>query len=160
MFVAISLTSCPSRGTLLPRPAQKLGRQWIGIDVTYIAVDLIEKRLRHTYGESITGSYEVLGIPRDRASALALFSRSPFDFERWAVSLLNGQPNQKQVGDKGIDGVARFPLDARGSIGRILISVKGGRQLNPAMVRDIGGTVTTQKAEPGSTVEVGARRLS
>lgn len=132
--------------------AQKLGRKWIGIDVTYISVDLIEKRLKHTYGDAIDGSYEVLGIPRDRASALALFSRSPFDFERWAVSLLNGQPNVKQVGDKGIDGVARFPLDARGAFGRILISVKGGKQLNPSMVRDLGGTVTTQKAEMGILV--------
>ena len=92
--------------------AQKLGRKWVGIDVTYIAIDLIEKRLQHTYGDEIKESYEVLGIPRDKRAALALFSRSPFDFERWAVSLIDGQPNQKQVGDKGIDGVARFPLDA------------------------------------------------
>lgn len=129
--------------------AQRLDRQWIGIDVTYLAIDLIEKRLEHTFGLEISGTYEVLGIPRDRAAALALFSRSPFDFERWAVSLVNGQPNQKQVGDKGIDGVARFALDGRGGIGRALISVKGGRQLNPSMVRDLGGTVATQKAEMG-----------
>ncbi len=129
--------------------AQRLGRRWIGIDITYIAVDLIEKRLRHVYGTTIADEYEVLGIPKDRASALALFTRSPFDFERWAVSLVHGQPNQKQVGDKGIDGVARFSLDSRGREGRVLISVKGGRQLNPAMVRELGGTVTTQKAEMG-----------
>lgn len=127
----------------------RLNRQWIGIDITYIAVDLIEKRLLHTHGNKIASTYEALGIPRDQAAALALFSRSPFDFERWAVSLVNGQPNQKQVGDKGVDGVARFPLDARGIFGRVLVSVKGGRQLNPAMVRDLGGTVTTQKAEMG-----------
>lgn len=101
------------------------------------------------HGAGIRETYAVLGIPRDTAAALALFSRSPFDFERWAVSLVNGQPNQKQVGDKGIDGVARFALDARGAFGRVLISVKGGRQLNPAMVRELGGTVTTQKAEMG-----------
>lgn len=135
--------------------AQKLGRSWLGIDVTYIAIDLIEKRLEHTYGNAIAGTYEVLGIPRDRAAALALFSRSPFDFERWAVSLVNGQPNQKQVGDKGIDGVARFPTDGKGGIGRALISVKGGKQLNPAMVRDLGGTVTTQKAEMGVLITNG-----
>ncbi len=135
--------------------AQRLGRRWIGIDVTYIAVDLIKKRLQHTYGDEIAGTYEVLGIPRDRAAALALFSHSPFDFERWAVSLVGGQPNQKQVGDKGIDGVARFPLDARGSVGRVLVSVKGGRQLNPAMVRDLGGTITTQKAEMGVLITNG-----
>jgi DNA modification methylase len=129
--------------------AQKLGRNWIGIDITYLSVDLIEKRLEHIYGHDIRETYEVLGIPRDRAAALALFSRSPFDFERWAVSLVSGQPNQKQVGDKGIDGVARFPLDGKGAVGRVLVSVKGGKQLNPAMVRDLGGTVWTQKAEMG-----------
>jgi DNA modification methylase len=130
-------------------------REWLGIDITYIAVDLIEKRLIHTHGDAITSTYEVLGIPRDRAAALALFSRSPFDFERWAVSLVNGEPNQKQVGDKGIDGVARFPLGGRGNFGRALISVKGGRQLNPSMVRDLGGTVATQKAEMGVLITNG-----
>jgi len=88
--------------------AVKLNRRWIGVDITYIAVDLIEKRLLHTYGTAITSTYEVLGIPRDMASARSLFQRSPFDFERWAVSLVNAQPNAKQVGDRGIDGVARF----------------------------------------------------
>ncbi len=63
--------------------------------------------------------------------------------------MVNAQPNQKQVGDKGIDGVARFPIDGRGAVGRILVSVKGGKQLNPAMVRDLGGTVATQKGEMG-----------
>jgi len=65
---------------------------------------------------------------------------------------VGGQPNQKQVGDKGIDGVARFATDGRGAVGRVLISVKGGRQLNPSMVRDLGGTVATQKAEMGVLV--------
>lgn len=128
--------------------AQKLGRRWVGIDITYIAIDLIEKRLRHTYGEGIREVYDVRGIPADTAAAQALFDRNPFDFERWAVSLVNGQPNEKQVGDRGIDGVARFPLGGR-AIGRVLISVKGGKQLNPSMVRDLQGTVKAQQAEMG-----------
>jgi len=135
--------------------AIRADRQWLGIDITYIAIDLIEKRLLHTHGPDIADTYEVLGIPRDNAAALALFSRSPFDFERWAVSLVNGEPNQKQVGDRGIDGVVRFPLDGRRNFGRALVSVKGGRQLNPAMVRDLGGTVTTQKAEMGILITNG-----
>lgn len=130
--------------------AQKLDRRWLGIDVTYIAVDLIRKRLRHTYGDDIESTYDVLGIPRDRAGAFALFSQSPFDFERWAVSLVNAQPNEKQVGDRGIDGVARFFLDGTGkNLGRILVSVKGGKSIGPQFVRDLLGTVETQKAEMG-----------
>lgn len=132
--------------------AQNLGRRWIGIDITYIAVDLIEKRLLHTHGPSITSSYEVNGIPRDTGGAHALFDRNPFDFERWAVAQVNAQPNEKQVGDRGIDGVARFLLGGTSEFGKILISVKGGRQLNPSMVRDLIGTVETQKAAMGVLV--------
>ena len=128
--------------------AQRLGRQWIGIDITFIAVDLIEKRLRHAYGSSVTKTYEVDGIPRDMASAQSLFDRSPFDFERWAVSRINAQPNVKQVGDKGVDGVARFYLDKKTN-GRILVSVKGGKTVGPQFVRDLIGTVQTQKAQMG-----------
>ena len=132
--------------------AVRLNRQWVGIDITYLAVDLIERRLQHTYGESVRGTYEVRGIPRDVAGAQALFDRSPFDFERWAVSLVNGTPNEKQVGDRGIDGVARFFTDTQRTTGRILISVKGGRNLNPGFVRDLLGTVDTNRAEMGTLV--------
>jgi len=129
--------------------AVRLKRRWIGIDVTYIAVDLIEKRLLHTFGQGEAKSYEVLGIPRDLGGAQALFDHSPFDFERWAVSRINAQPNEKQVGDKGIDGVARFPTDSKGGLGRILVSVKGGKTIGPQFVRDLLGTVQTQKAQMG-----------
>ena len=132
--------------------AQRLGRQWIGIDITYLSVDLIRKRLRDTYGSRIEKQYEVHGIPQDLAGAQAMFDKNPFEFERWAVSLIDGQPNEKQVGDKGIDGVVRFPTDKKMSAGRVIVSVKGGRQLNPAMVRDLIGTVNSQRAEMGVLV--------
>ncbi len=135
--------------------AQRLGRRWVGIDVTYIAIDLIEKRLLHTFGKEIEGTYEISGIPRDVRSARALFEQSPFDFERWAVSLVNGQPNERQVGDRGIDGVIRFNTDNKGGIGRVLVSVKGGRQLGPQFVRDLLGTVETQHAEMGLLITMG-----
>jgi site-specific DNA-methyltransferase (adenine-specific) len=31
--------------------AQKLDRQWIGIDVTYLAINLIKRRLKDAFGE-------------------------------------------------------------------------------------------------------------
>lgn len=128
--------------------AEKLGRRWMGIDITTLAVDLIDARLRHTYGESIRGKYELRGIPRDLTGAVALFKRSPFEFERWCVMMLDGTPNEKQVGDRGIDGVIRFLVDNKGSSDRILVSVKGG-STNPGHVRDLIGTVASQKAAMG-----------
>ncbi|WP_394502921.1 DNA methyltransferase [Nonomuraea sp. JJY05] len=129
--------------------AQKMGRRWIGIDITYLAIDLIEKRLRGVYGDAVMDSFTVLGIPHDIEAARSLFHRSPFEFERWAVSLIDGQPNERQVGDKGFDGVIRFPIDGRGGTDRVLISVKGGRQLGPHMVRDLAGAVGHQGAAGG-----------
>jgi DNA modification methylase len=134
--------------------AQRLDRQWTGIDITYIAIDLIEKRLLHTFGPSITGTYTVHGTPRDLAGARALFQHSPFDFERWAVAQINAEPNEKQVGDKGIDGVARFWLDKK-TRGRVLVSVKGGKTVGPQVVRDLIGTVQTQKAQMGVLLLMG-----
>ena len=126
--------------------AQELDRFWIGIDITYLAVDLIQKRLRHTYGDDISKKYEVHGIPTDVPGALALFDENPFEFERWSVSLVDGTPNEKQVGDKGIDGRIRF-YETEKNIGSIIVSVKGGKTVNPSMVRDLVGTLEHNKAE-------------
>ena len=120
--------------------AQKLGRTWVGIDITYISIDLIIKRLQATFGQSVMDDVEVDGIPYDMQSAQRLFEKSPFDFERWAVSMLHAQPNEKQVGDKGIDGVRRFIIDSQ-SVGKALVSVKGGKNVPPTHVRDLAGTV-------------------
>ncbi len=127
--------------------AQALGRRWIGIDVTYIAIDLMRRRLEDAF--SGQAEFDIDGIPRDLPGAQALFARSPFDFERWAVSLVYGQPNEKQVGDRGADGIIRFPMPEKNKIGRIVVSVKGGGHVGPAMVRDLDGTINAEKADMG-----------
>ena len=130
--------------------AQQLRREWIGMDITFLAVDLIDKRLRDTYGEEIRETYEVHGIPRDMGGAQALFDADPFDFERWAVSLVGGQPHERaqQTADRGVDGWIRFPTSEH-DVGRIIVSVKGGQQVGPSMVRDLRGTVESQRADMG-----------
>jgi DNA modification methylase len=150
--------SCPPGGVVLDPfcgcgttidAAQRNGRAWLGIDVTFIAVDLIRNRLRDIFGDEIEGTYEVLGVPADLAAAHSLFARNPFDFERWAVSLVKGTPNVKQVGDKGRDGLVRFYRGKKTKPGQIIVSVKGGKQLNPAMIRDLEGTVSHDAAVDG-----------
>jgi site-specific DNA-methyltransferase (adenine-specific) len=128
--------------------AQRLGRKWIGIDITYLAIDVIKWRLRNTYGDEVFETISLDGIPKDMTGARALFEQSPLDFERWAVSMITAEPNEKQVADKGVDGVARFPL-GKGKIGKLLVSVKGGKTITPSMVRDLAGTVATQSAQMG-----------
>jgi len=145
--------SCPPDGVVLDPfcgcgttvdAAINLDRSWIGIDITYLSIDLIRNRLRTTHGEEIDKTYEVLGVPADLASAHSLFSRSPFDFERWAVSLVRGTPNTRQVGDRGSDGVIRFATGQK-TRAKAIVSVKGGKQLTPSMVRDLEGVVSKSK---------------
>ncbi len=157
----IITASCPPDGIVLDPfcgcgttldAAINLGRKWIGIDITYLSIDLIRNRLRRTHGDEIDSTYGVRGVPADLASAHALFARSPFDFERWAVSLVRGTPNAKQVGDRGSDGIIRFSTGAKTSA-RAIVSVKGGKQLAPTMVRDLEGVVAkTDEAEMGVLV--------
>jgi DNA modification methylase len=128
--------------------AQRLDRQWLGIDITTLAIELIDARLRHTYSESIRETYEILGIPRDLDSAKAMFKRSPFEFERWCVMQVDGQPNEKQIADRGVDGVIRIPIDAKANSHRVLVSVKGG-STNPGKVRDLLGAIELQGASMG-----------
>lgn len=131
--------------------AQRLDRRWIGIDITMLAVDLIDKRLKYNYSENVTQTYQILGTPRDLQGARALLQRSPFDFERWCVVLVGGQPNEIQVGDPGIDGIIRIPTDTKESSHRVLISVKSG-SIYPGHVRDLLRTVEIQHAAIGLLV--------
>lgn len=132
--------------------AQRLNRKWIGIDIAYFAVDLIMKRLNKIYKDAeppIESTYETKGIPKDLDGARKLFERSHFEFERWAVTLVDARPKAKPGGDKGVDGIARFLLPGGpGERGKVIVSVKGGNY-NPTDVRDLNGTLLTQHAEMG-----------
>jgi hypothetical protein len=151
-------SSCPEDGVVLDPfcgcgttvdAATALNRRWIGIDITFISIDLIRNRLRGRWGDEIDDTYEVKGVPADLAAAHALFARSEFEFERWAVSLVRGTPNERQVNDKGKDGIVRFAT-GRKSTAEAIVSVKGGKNLVPAFVREVEGSVATyRKAELG-----------
>ena len=52
--------------------AQVLGRQWIGIDVTNLAITLIRHRLKDAYGDDIEQTYQVIGEPVSVPDAEAL----------------------------------------------------------------------------------------
>jgi site-specific DNA-methyltransferase (adenine-specific) len=104
--------------------AQKLGRQWIGIDVTHLAISLIEKRLRDAFPGI---QFEVHGTPKDLASAEDLAIRDKYQFQWWAVSMVDALPfgGKKKGADGGIDGVIYFKPDGKRTE-KALVSVKGG----------------------------------
>lgn len=135
--------------------AQKLGRRWIGIDVTHLAIGLIEKRLREGYGDSV--AFETVGVPRDLASAQRLARDDPHQFQAWITLKLGGWPwmGGKKGGDKGVDGY--FYYLGRGAKPETgVISVKAGTHINPAMVRDLWGVMQRDKHPLGVFVCAGA----
>ena len=133
--------------------AKKLNRQWTGIDVTYLAIDLIEKRLVDKFGTDIKGAYKVYGNPYDFASAKALFDKDKKDkhaFELWALSLVNAR---SRIKDSGVDGIIGF-IDNDNNTKRIVVQVKGGESLTPTIMRDLHGTVQNEDAVMGLLISL------
>lgn len=121
--------------------AQKLGRQWIGIDITHVAIGMIENRMREGY-EGI--EFETIGVPKDLDSAIKLANDDKHQFQQWACWQVGGYPREKKGGDKGVDGWFNY-LAESGKIETGVISVKGGENLNPGMVRDLGRVMERDK---------------
>ena len=126
--------------------AQKLGRQWIGIDVTHIAIGLIETRLRSAFPGI---DYQVIGTPMDADAARDFFNRndpSKKEFEIWAASKLGFIPQAKKGADGGVDGVRWFGVNEEY---RAVVSVKGGAKVGVEMVRSLDAVVKAQGAQIG-----------
>jgi len=127
--------------------AEKLGRKWIGIDVTYIALDLMISRLANDFDLARGKDYDVKGDPKDAYSAQKLFEESPKQFEIWAVGLVAGVPQPDKSGDKGIDGKVYFH-DLQANLQCAVCQVKGGH-LTPSLIRDFSHVIEREKAAMG-----------
>ncbi|MES2119358.1 MAG: DNA methyltransferase [Pseudomonadota bacterium] len=127
--------------------AQKLARQWIGIDVTHLAISLIEKRLKDAFPGI---EFEVHGTPKDLASAQDLALRDKYQFQWWAVSMVDALPfgGKKKGADGGIDGIIYFKPDGKRTE-KALVSVKGGGNVSVNMIRDLHSAMEREKAPIG-----------
>lgn len=129
--------------------AQKLNRQWIGIDITHLAINLIETRLYDAFEGK--AEFTVHGVPQDIGGAQKFFDdddKTKKEFEKWACGLIKAYPQGggRKGADGGIDGLFRFgPAKEHVAI----VSVKGGKNVGVAMVKDLDATVTEQKAQIG-----------
>ena len=133
--------------------AQTLGRRWIGIDITHLAITLIKYRLRDAFGDAISASYTVIGEPTSLPDAQDLADNDPYQFQWWALGLVGARPvDQKKGADKGIDGRIYFHEEGDATKTRqIIFSVKAGNT-GVAHVRDLRGVVEREKAAIGVLV--------
>lgn len=127
--------------------AQKLNRQWIGIDITHLAISLIEKRLKAAFPGV---SFDVHGTPKDLEGARNLAARDKYQFQWWAVSLIDAVPygGKKKGADSGIDGFIYFKPDGKVTE-KAIVSVKGGENISVAMIRDLAHVVDRENAKIG-----------
>jgi site-specific DNA-methyltransferase (adenine-specific) len=131
--------------------AQKLGRQWIGIDVTYLAINLIKRRLKDAFGEEV--HFEERGQPTDLGSAKRLAQLDKFQFQHWALSLIGARPLREGDGkgaDRGVDGLLHF-YESKDKREKIIVQVKGGG-VKRSDVATLLGDVNNQKAKGGILV--------
>ncbi|HYX40137.1 MAG TPA: DNA methyltransferase, partial [Pyrinomonadaceae bacterium] len=129
--------------------AERLHRRWLGIDITHLAVALIQSRLRDTFGTELS-DYTVHGTPQDAASAEALALQDRYQFQWWALSLIDARPAQdkKKGKDTGIDGYIRY-LEREGEPAKtILVQVKSGK-VSSRDIRDLVGVLDREKAVIG-----------
>lgn len=127
--------------------AQKLGRKWIGIDITHLAIGLIKTRLRDAFGDG--AKYDVVGEPTTIEDAARLAMDEPYQFQAWALGLVGARQAGaiKKGADKGIDGRLYFH-DGSPDTRQIILSVKAGK-MHATYVRDLRGVLEREMADIG-----------
>lgn len=136
--------------------AHKLGRRWIGIDITHLSINLLKFRLRDMFGLTPGVDYQVIGEPVSVDGARQLAEDDRFQFQFWALSLVQARPLGGEAGgrtgkrgaDRGIDGLITFIDDNTARPKRIIVQVKSGK-VKSGDIRDLKGTVQREKAAMG-----------
>ena len=133
--------------------AQKLGRRWVGIDITYLSIALQKNRLSTAFPDT---KYRVIGEPTTLHDARQLAQDDRFQFQWWALSLLRARPyggdssgkQGKKGADRGIDGLITFIDDHTGTMKRVIVQVKSGHVSRP-MISELVGTINRESAAIG-----------
>ncbi len=133
--------------------AQRLNRRWIGIDITHLAIALLKYRLADAFGDDV--KYEIIGEPKDEASARALANQDRYQFQWWALSLIRARPYQdkKKGADEGVDGVIYYqdvdPDNPKKTLTqKIVVQVKSGK-VSVKDIRELKSVVDSQGAVIG-----------
>ncbi len=136
--------------------AQRLGRQWVGIDITHLSISLQKYRLKNAFDLEPTRDYDVIGEPVSLPSARALAAEDRFQFQWWALSLVRAKPQGGQQGgragrkgaDRGIDGVINFIDGDQRRAQRVIVQVKSGK-VSSRDIRDLVGTLEREDGAIG-----------
>jgi site-specific DNA-methyltransferase (adenine-specific) len=129
--------------------AQELNRKWIGIDITHLSINLIKWRLRQKFELEPFKDYKVIGEPADLSGAKELALQNRYQFQWWALSLINARPygDKKKGADKGIDGFIYF-MEGEREYKKVIVSVKSGK-VQVKDIRDLAYVIERENAVMG-----------
>ncbi|MEK7653631.1 MAG: DNA methyltransferase [Patescibacteria group bacterium] len=148
--------------------AEKLKRNWVGIDITALSINLIKHRIKKQFD---LGEKQIFvdGLPTDLTGAKELFKKDPFEFEYWALDLVDAMPAQSKSkenmrgADKGIDGIITFHkniINGNGNgagngngngkweYGKAIVQIKGGG-VQRNQIATLKSDVEREKADAG-----------
>ena len=132
--------------------AHQLGRRWAGIDISSMAIDIVQERRLETLGIQAN----IQGIPQDLVSARRLASERWLDFQAWAAMRIPGMAANQQPGaDAGIDGRGTLLVPPEDRESRLaLAQVKGGRTFRLSELRDFLRVIEREEAACGVFITV------
>jgi len=136
--------------------AHKLKRKWIGVDITHLAINLMKYRLKNMFNIVPNRNYKVVGEPEDLSGAVELAKNNRYQFQWWALSLINAKPYQekKKGADTGIDGFIYFLDSPRREIKTVIVQVKSGT-VGVKDIRDFSHVIDREKAQLGVFITLG-----
>lgn len=133
--------------------AHKLGREWAGIDIAWLAIAVMKARMRELGIEDIAVENEPTEM--DSLHHMIRDRNGGYKFQFWSLNKVSAMPIggiEKKGRDRGIDGVRTF-TDKHEQLQRIIYSVKSGH-VTPAMVRELVGVMKQEGAAMGIFVTV------
>lgn len=137
--------------------AERLGRRWIGIDITYLAINEVVHRLKTEGASDREPDYALVGTPTDGDAAAALFEGSKAQnhkpFEQFCVTLAGGEYRDRHGADGGIDGLI-YLTDEGGRLRKAVIQVKGGGGLTLSNLTDFARVIERENAVMGLLVSM------
>ena len=127
--------------------AHSLKRQWIGVDIAIHAVKRVAKvRLEDRLGLREGVDFTIEGVPHTMEGARDLWERDKHHFQKWAIEQIDGFVTSKKTADGGIDGRLYFSMPNERNLQSMVIEVKGGKTINPTIVRDLRGVLERDHA--------------
>lgn len=101
--------------------AQRMEREWVGIDISPTAVNLMYRRIYKLTDGNVRAHTE--GLPTDE---LALRALKPFEFQNWVIQQFYGTASPRKSRDMGIDGfsfMVHDPIQVKQSekVGRVTV---------------------------------------